>query len=340
MSSSRYVSADPTPRWSTEYDGHPLLFTVIHPINRFRDDFPSSLLPEMQRGRNADVLQSTEFEEILGYVLGSVIGSGAEATVYEGYRDGVFPYALKKYSQVANLDGSVPREVDIAQSLSHPRCTSVVDHFVTPAGSHIVVMPLARAGSLLSSDVPELTVSGAVTLLRDTGSAIAHMHSRNIVHRDIKPMNILLFDDGYAICDYSVSVRLNEGEEVLSGIVGTSVFMAPEVSVNPYAAKPVDMWAIGITVYALLFGRYPWTLDHLLTGDGQKELNQAAREVEGDLTFPDTPVVPIEMKTILAGLLDKDATRRMKADDLAEHQWLARQAQEWSEILSAALDES
>jgi serine/threonine protein kinase len=113
-------------------------------------------------------------------------------------------------------------------------------------------MPISAFGALRISTVPELTVRGAVSLLSQIGSALAHMHSQQIVHRDVKPGNILVFEENFVLCDFSISSQLSGDDELVSGIAGTPVFMAPEISVNMYAPKSADMWALVVTVYGLV----------------------------------------------------------------------------------------
>jgi len=205
-------------------------------------------------------------------------------------------------------------------------CVAVVEAFAHVTG-HVVVIPLAL-GAL------ELTVTGAATLLRQIGSALAHMHDLGIVPRDLKSANVLVREGGYALCDYSISARLVGPDDTVSGVAGTCVFMAPEVPVVP---KPADVWALGVTAFGLLFGSLPWTLARILArgstaGNGH---NCARAEIVGDLRFPESPPMPDELKAIIARVLMIEPDARVTAREPAVDPRLADQANEWQALADA-----
>jgi hypothetical protein len=266
---------------------HPLLVPITTPVNRFWADFASTLVtdPPWTHFQDDTALQACALETIPGCTVTELLGSGKESVVYAGVQsDSDLRVAIKK---LVSPRPEVPREVTISQSLSHPNCLRVLDAFQY-GSSYFVIMPISTFGALNISTVPELTIRGAVTLLSQIGSALAHMHSQQIVHRDVKPGNILVFEENYVLCDFSISSQLSGDDELVSGIAGTPVFMAPEISVNMYAPKPADMWALGVTVYGLVYGAYPWTLARILEQkDGTlSEQKVAKNEVNGKLVFP------------------------------------------------------
>jgi serine/threonine protein kinase len=139
------------------------------------------------------------------------------------------------------------------------------------------------------------------------------------------------------LCDFSVAVALTDGEQMLGDQIGTSVFMAPEVSTRSYLAKPPDMWSLGITVFSLLFGQFPFNLNHFFD---HCEIPAHVRVVDNvmgyDLEFPSRRAIPDELKSILGWLLEKDPEMRMTADELAREEWLHEELSEW-EILTELL---
>jgi serine/threonine protein kinase len=313
---------------------HPLLAVVESPINRFCDDFASSLVHEThaRNAKQSPSFPSTETDDIEGYTVIRRIGDGAEAAVFEAIKDGTTEsIALKRYKKVNNMKDGIPMEVEIAKLLNHPNCVRIIDNFRSPMGDFIVAMPLAKEGSLLSSQQPEITPNEAIQLLFEIGSALQHMHSQGVVHRDIKPQNILIFDDCFALCDYSVSTVLKQ-DEMISGYTGSPIFMAPEVSPVLYKPKPPDMWSLGVSVYALLFGKYPYDLERGLQQVEQNYVKNVARSLDlGELKFPDVPVVPQELKDILAALLIKNPDKRLTADQLVSIEWMKNALHKWRE---------
>ena len=212
-----------------EFTEHPLLGAIDNPINCFCDDFASSLTDDpFSRNPKMEIpMNAPELQEIAGYTILGVIGNGAEAVVYQAVeKRSAIQLAIKQYRQVQYMENGQPREVSIARRLDHPNCIVVRDCFQDQNGDYVLVMPLSRKGEVKASNAPAVTVAGGIQLLYQIGGAVAHMHSRNIVHRDIKPGNIIMLDDGFCLIDYSVSMPLNDPNEELAGIVGTSVFMS------------------------------------------------------------------------------------------------------------------
>lgn len=318
-----------------EFNEHPLLTAIENPINRFCDDFASSLVEDTKQSESPFGIN--ENEEISGYTISRKIDSGAEATVYEALKNkSTTPIALKKYKNVKYVHGGRPKEVFISSLLDHPNILPIYDCFQNPNGDFILTMPLSRQGSLKSSNTSEITVIGALMLLQQMGSALSYMHSLGLVHRDIKPSNILVFDDCFKLCDFSISVKMANDQELISGVIGTTVFIAPEISNNMYAPKPTDIWALGVTVFSLLFGKYPFQLEKGLemateTTHGN---NVNRRLVTETLDFPPTPAIPDELKQILAKMLDINPETRMTAQEIAENEWIHEKLEEWDRLMN------
>ena len=314
---------------------HPLLAVVDNPINRFCDDFASNLVEETpsRNAKQTPAFHNADTDDIDGYTVIRRIGDGAEAAVFEAIKEGATEsIALKRYKKVNNMKDGIPMEVKIAKLLNHPNCIRILDNFQSQSGEFIVAMPLAKEGSLQGSQRPEISPNEAIQLLFDIGSALQHMHSKGIVHRDIKPQNILILDDSFVLCDYSVSAVLR-ADEMLSGYTGSPIFMAPEVSPILYKPKPPDMWSLGVSVYVLLFGRYPYELERGLQQVEQNYVKNVARSLElGDLKFPDVPVIPRELKEVLSGLLNKNPDARLTADQLVSIDWLRNTLNEWKQL--------
>lgn len=322
--------------FSNEYEEHPFLSSILNPINRFYDDFASSLVNDIypDKEKELNVLPpESAIEELEGYTIIRCIGSGAEANVYEAEENRThFKCAIKQYKNVQIMDENVPREITITRELDNPFCLKILHSFKSISENYIVVMPLADE-SLTTSNSPQITVVGAITLLLNIGTALNYMHSLNIVHRDVKPQNILLFseNESYVLCDFSISTKLKNSDEKVISKVGTSFFMAPEVGYNKeYSPKPADMWALGISVYWLLFGVLPFNL--LENIDQDNHVNKMAFEM--DLQFPSIPIVPNELKRIISHLLDKNCQTRMTASQLISDRFLIDQSKSFQEALN------
>lgn len=312
-----------------------MLIAIQNPINRFCDDFASPLLDEPAPNAKSDIsFAINECEEIEGYEIKRLLGSGGEATVHEALDKKTNQFvAFKHYNQVKNMGNGMPREVEISNMFNHPHILKIIDCFIVN-NEYIVVLPLSKGGALESSDVPGITITGGIQLLSQIGSALACMHAHGIVHRDVKPANILLFETGYILCDFSISVQVHDDDEMISGVFGTKYFMAPEISNNRYKPKPTDMWSLGVTVFVLLYGQYPYNLQSKIEKPEANVFTNLARNVlNEDLIFPDVPVIPLELKTIISRLLDKNPLTRITADELIHDPWILGKVDGWARLL-------
>ncbi|KAK8890670.1 hypothetical protein M9Y10_035455 [Tritrichomonas musculus] len=332
------------------FDEHPLLKSIKNPINRFCDDFASSLIDDYSTNSQKKDIQMTpnDQEEIYGFTIVKILGDGAEAVVYEAYKNRTsaaspdsiisLPIALKKYKKVSQMGQGVLREFEIANLLHHPHCIKMYECVKNAVGEYIISMPLYSYGSLSYSNVPVLTISASILFLKQLGSALAYMHSRNVIHRDIKPGNVLIYENGFVFCDYSVSVHLNSPDEKLSGVVGTSVFMSCEISNDPYLPKPCDVWALGVTTYVLLYGKFPYHLELALEQNEAPVWNNTSPIIQCvnsyGLEFPNVPSIPNEMKKIIAGMLEKDPNRRLTAKQIDENKWINEKYERRKKIMN------
>jgi serine/threonine protein kinase len=273
--------------------------------------------------------------EVEGYRMELMIGQGAQGWVYRAVNLLTNePVAIKVCKRV-----DPPRDVEIASQLDHPHVIPIIDcqRFMRSRDTMFaIIMPLSEFGSLRHSSTPELTVMLVVQLLFDIGGALAYMHSMNIVHHDIKPGNILVFDTGFCLSDFSVAIRLSDSSAQIEDQSGTLSFMAPEISTRMYYPKPADMWSLGITAYCLLFGSLPFDLENCFDRDDIPAAVRVADHVMPfPLNFPAQPVVPVELIDVLSGLLEKDPEKRTTAAELIKNEWINERLNEWGELMTA-----
>jgi hypothetical protein len=155
------------------------------------------------------------------------------------------------------------QEAQTAAGLHHPGITVVYD-----VGEHegrpYFVMELLSGRSLASvlEDHPAgLPVAQAIDLMAQTADALGHAHAAGVIHRDIKPANLMLLGDGSVkICDFGIS-RYTEATARLTqtgAVLGTPAYMAPEQYEGRPADARTDLYALGVTLYALLTGKMPF----------------------------------------------------------------------------------
>lgn len=199
------------------------------------------------------------------------LGAGGMATVYlaEDLRhDRKVAFKVLRPDFAATLGSRrFLEEIRIAANLTHPHIMPVHDSGEA-AGLLFYVMPFSREESLREwiDREGELPVEDAVTLLEEIVDAVGHAHSHGVVHRDIKPGNVLLQGGHAMIVDFGVAKALSEvasrsdGESTAEGMaIGTPAYMAPEqAAADPSVDHRADLYAIGILAYELLAGRPPF----------------------------------------------------------------------------------
>jgi len=193
-----------------------------------------------------------------------------------------------------------------------------------------IIMELLSGGELFSKIVEKgaFTESDAATIFAQILLSMEHLHSLNIVHRDVKPENILyisnssedikLIDFGYA--------GIWAPEKELTGLCGTPDYVAPEVLTwyddddegRPYG-KGSDMWSLGVLLYVILSGCSPFSAEE----EDEEALLKEIRE--GKFVFHDNEWKHVSSgaKELIRGLLVVDVDKRLSMQKALEHPWLA-----------------
>ncbi|PSR89975.1 Serine/threonine-protein kinase [Actinidia chinensis var. chinensis] len=262
------------------------------------------------------------------YVRECKIGSGSygKVVLYQSSDDGKH-YAIKAFHksyllklQVAPCETAmtdVLREVLIMKMLEHPNIVNLIEVIDDPTTDYFYMVLEYVEGKLVceGSGPPDgLGENKARNYLRDIVSGLKYLHSHNIVHGDIKPDNLLVTATGTVkICDFSVGQVFEDDDDELRRSPGTPVFTAPECCLDlTYRGKAADTWAVGVTLYYMLFGKYPFL------GDTVQDTYD--KIVNDPLSLPNC-MNPL-LKNLIEGLLCKDPMQRMKLEAVAEHAWV------------------
>nr|GEZ21293.1 serine/threonine-protein kinase GRIK2 isoform X1 [Tanacetum cinerariifolium] len=169
-------------------------------------------------------------------------------------------------SETAMTD--VLREVLIMKMLDHPNIVNLVEVIDDPnTDNFYMVLEYVKGQWVFEGAGPPggLGETVARSYLRDVVSGLMYLHSHNIVHGDIKPDNLLVSATGTVkIGDFSVSQVFEDENDELRRSPGTPVFTAPECCLGQnYHGKTADIWAVGVTLYCMIFGQYPFLGDTL-----------------------------------------------------------------------------
>ncbi|CAE7189439.1 CPK2 [Symbiodinium sp. CCMP2456] len=209
------------------------------------------------------------------------------------------------------------KEVELLRSLKHPNIVRVWDVYET---SHYlyVVMDLCRGGELFEmiNEMDRLSETDTAVIAKQLLGGIDYMHSKGVMHRDIKAENVLLTEWSptavVKIIDFGIAARFQRGE-MFDKISGSPQYMAPELVGQRYDYR-VDMWAFGVLVYFALYGRYPF--------DGNNVREILLTVLHGTIEWDSD--VSIDSKTIafLKGCLNRKPRKRTTAKAAMSHPWI------------------
>ncbi len=204
------------------------------------------------------------------YAIERELGAGGMATVYLAedlkHRRKVAVKVLRPELAATLGPDRFFREIEVAAQLQHPHILPL--HDSGEAGGFLFyVMPYVEGESLRDrlTQQGELPIHDAVKILTEVVDALAYAHSRGVVHRDIKPDNVMLSGRHALVMDFGVAKAVSEATGVqkltTAGVaLGTPAYMAPEqAAAEPNLDHRVDIYAVGAMGYELLTGRPPFT---------------------------------------------------------------------------------
>jgi hypothetical protein len=194
------------------------------------------------------------------YEIIAPISSGAMGAVYRAMdRESGEEVAVKRLLDVRHA-ARFEIEARLLASLSHPRVVKVRDHSSDDQGLYIV-MDLVHGvdlGAILKRNGdPGLSLGDAIEYARHGCEALQYVHGQQIVHRDVKPQNMILSDDGVILVDFGVARALGAEEDQGTIAVGTPRYMAPEVFAGGTVSAASDIFSLAATLWTLLTGSAP-----------------------------------------------------------------------------------
>ena len=297
-----------------------------------------------QQAREAAV----EAKQLGQYKLEEKLGEGAMGVVYKG-RHAMLrrPTAIKLLNTDKVNETSIGRfeqEVQITSHLNHPNTIAIYDYGHTPEGVFYYTMEYLDGldlQQLVDSYGPQ-PAGRVIYILRQVCGSLYEAHTTGLVHRDVKPANIMLNRRGgegdvVKVLDFGlVKARSNEkeGEKSNESMAGTPLYMSPESIQLPSSVDACsDMYAVGAVGYFLLTG-YP-----VFEAEGLAELCQ--KQISATPTPPSTKLgkpIPADLENIILSCLEKDRSKRPQtARDLAnrldrctvEEEWTLDKADAW-----------
>ncbi|KXJ97516.1 kinase-like domain-containing protein [Microdochium bolleyi] len=305
--------------------------------------------PPSDKSKDARMSQMTEKEVMtklieavskedpnLSYAKQKKIGQGASGSVYvakvkEGATSNVAREVLRQQgarAQVAikQMDlAHQPRkelivnEIMVMKDSKHPNIVNFLDAFLRNNNAELwVVMEYMEGGALTDviDNNPVITEEQISTICLETCQGLQHLHSQNIIHRDIKSDNVLLDARGNVkITDFGFCAKLTETKSKRATMVGTPYWMAPEVVKQKEYGPKVDIWSLGIMAIEMIESEPPY-----LNEEPLKALYLIATNGTPRLKKPEK--LSKELKAFLSVCLCVDVKSRASADELLQHDFL------------------
>lgn len=247
------------------------------------------------------------------YEILELIGSGGMSDVYKAKCHKLNRYVAIKVlkDEFSSDEGFVSKfkmEAQAAACLSHPNIVSIYD-VVDEGKLHYIVMELIEGITLKSyiAQKRRLDVKEAVSISIQVAQGIAAAHSRNIVHRDIKPQNIIISKDGKVkVADFGIA-RAATSQTITVSAVGSVHYISPEQARGGYSDARSDIYSFGITMYEMVTGRVPF--------EGDNTVTVALAHLEEPITRPSVynPQIPVSLENIILKCTEKKPEHRYRS---------------------------
>lgn len=268
--------------------------------------------------------------EVLGgrHCLSESIGQGAYASVCKStHEPSGKSMAVKVFDKnKANWESRrklVEREIKLMDKICRGSPNIVEFHESIDTHSHVYVVMERLEGSLRQElnkrPLRRFGEEKARTIVAQIGTAVEFLHSNNVVHRDLKLENLLLDKSGSVVklVDFGFAVKLEHKDKRLKVFCGTPSYMSPElVSGKEYSGFCVDAWALGVLIFVLLLGRFPFK------AQTEPELFQKIRRGAYSISASENHITNVA-KRLIRGILRTDPVDRPTLGQITNHQWVS-----------------
>jgi len=267
------------------------------------------------------------------YEIGEKLGAGGMAVVYRAQdillQRLVTVKALRgEFAADENVVRRFRREAQAAAALTHPNIVGVYD-VGRQEDVHYIVMEYVRGKTLkeVISERGPLPADEAVRIARQIAEALRHAHAHRIIHRDVKPHNVLITAEGRVkVTDFGIAGAATGTTVTYPGaLLGTVYYFSPEQAQGRYGDERSDLYALGVVLYEMLTGQVPF--------EGESPVSVALKHIRETVTSPRelNPRVPPAAERVVMKAMAKEVDRRYQSavDMIRELEALQRQLAEW-----------
>lgn len=305
-----------------------------HIAKSWETDIRQALMPVTSNRSSAESEENVvDMGKLYQIYPDEVLGSGQFGTVYGGvHRRTNREVAIKVIDKLrfpTKQEAQLKNEVAILQNISHCGVVNLERMFETTERIFVVMEKLKNdmLEMILSNEKGRLSERVTKFLITQILIALKHLHSKNIVHCDLKPENVLLSSSDnefpqVKLCDFGFARIIGE-KSFRRSVVGTPAYLAPEVLRNKGYNRSLDMWSVGVIIYVSLSGTFPFNEDE----DINVQIQNAA------FMYPPNPWKGISSDAIdlINNLLQVKQRKRYTVDKSLQHPWL-QDPQTWNDL--------
>ena len=244
------------------------------------------------------------------YEIVGKIGTGGMADVYKAMdltlgRNVAVKVLKPEFSEDLNFVTKFRTEAQSAAGLEHPNIVNIYD-VVSERGMHYIVMEYVEGITLKTyiEKKGQLSFKEAISIAIQVGRGIEAAHNKGIVHRDIKPQNIIISTEGKVkVTDFGIA-RVANSNTISSDVMGSVHYSSPEQARNGFVDGKSDIYSLGIVMYEMVTGRVPF--------DGDTTVAVAIQHLQEEMVTPSAyaPNLPISMEKIILKCTQKNPDRR------------------------------
>lgn len=270
---------------------------------------------------------SNNEEFIQQYKIIDDLGEGAFAKVYLARKkDTDELIAVKVIDKSKCEDDLFKNELSIQRKFDSPYIINIYSYFET-SESFTILMEYANGGELFQAIVDNHSYSenDAATIIQQILIGLKILHDNNVIHRDLKPANLLLSIDyekdttTVKISDFGLAGIISN-DKLESEFYGSRPYSAPEIIEGTPYDSSVDIWSLGVIVFILLGGYYPFE------SDSDFELENKILNAEYDFNGPEWNEISQEARDFITQMLQVDPKNRITIEDALKHPWLSGNA--------------
>ena len=259
------------------------------------------------------------------------IGNGSYGDVFLAYniytKEKVAIKKIYKSNEQLLSDGIILDEIEILKNLNHPDIVKIIEFYGTDE-AYYIVNEYCGGGELYDKAIGYMSETQISVIFKQILSGLSYLHSKNIVHRDLKLENILISDTEYVditgeeyfdikIIDFGNARIFDKKTITNNSIVGSSYYIAPEVFLRKYN-KECDLWSAGVILYMLIVGSPPFY------GENDKKVFSNIKTGIFDKNDKRWINASNEVKDLICKLLVYEPKKRLTANEALQHLWFQK----------------